>query len=72
MTHERSHVEKQKRWHCRVCGLPLGIVRDRDLYPMLGGWRADMRGVLHITCPKCKAERQWPESAACANVLLSR
>jgi RNase P subunit RPR2 len=53
-----------KRWYCQVCGLALGLLRDGDLYPMLGGWRADRHGVLHVTCPKCRAERRWPERAA--------
>lgn len=52
------------RWYCQVCGLPLGLLRDGDLYPMVGAWRADRHGVLHVACPKCLAVRRWPERAA--------
>lgn len=54
----------ERRWYCQVCGLPLGVLRDGDLYPMLGGLRLDRHGVAHVVCPKCHAERRWPERAA--------
>jgi hypothetical protein len=50
-----------KRWHCQVCGLPLGLL-DRAtgaFYPMIGGWWQDRDGILHGACPRCKTERTW-------------